>query len=206
MNLLAHLPISLVAQNFHLGYRWQVVTNPSKETVMRNVNMHRTMSRVASLLLAGTTLVALSASQALAQDTQILTINATVSTRAELVLSPTTINFPDANPTTTPSISADSTVAVTANVRTAGTPTLTVLANGDLISGADSIAITNVTWTASGAPFIAGTMNSVTAQDAATLSAGSGQSAGTYSYFLANSWTYAAGAYTQTATYTLTAP
>ena len=165
------------------------------------VSIH-SVTRACSLLLAATMFVALSASQARAQDTETLTINATVSTRAELVLLPTTINFPDANPTTTPSISADSTVSVTANVRTAGTPTLTVLANGDLISGGDSIAITNVTWTASGAPFIAGTMNSVTAQDAATLSAGSGQYAGTYSYFLANSWTYATGAYTQTATYT----
>ena len=232
LNSLTNLPISPMAQNFHLGYRCQLmvspgmqrrmsrqpglvdpyavvlldVTNPSTETEMRSVKMTRIMSRIASLLLAGTVYAALSASQAHAQDAEILTINATVSTRAELVLSPTTVNFPDANPTTTPSIPADSTVSVTANVRTAGTPTLTVLANGDLISGADSIAIANVTWTASGAPFIAGTMNSITAQGAATLSAGSGQYAGTYSYFLANSWTYAVGAYTQTATYTLTAP
>ena len=163
-------------------------------------------TRARSALLFATMFIALFASPAQSQVTEILTINATVSTRAELVLSPTTINFPDANPTTVPSIPADSSVSVTANVRTAGTPTLTVLANGDLVSGGDTIAITNVTWTASGAPFIAGTMNMSTAQAAATFSTGSGQYAGTYSYVLANSWSYAVGAYTQTAVYTLTAP
>jgi hypothetical protein len=35
---------------------------------------------------------------------------------------------------------------------------------------------------------------------------GSGQQNGTFSYFLANSWNYAAGNYTQTVVYTLTAP
>ena len=49
-------------------------------------------------------------------------------------------------------------------------------------------------------------MNAATAQNAATFSTGSGQYAGTYSYFLANSWTYVPGAYTQTVVYTLTAP
>ncbi|PYR34589.1 MAG: hypothetical protein DMF89_09630 [Acidobacteria bacterium] len=141
-----------------------------------------------------------------AQSTQTLTINATVSARAELTISPTTINFPDASPTTTPSIPANSTVSVTANVRTSGTPTLKVLANGNLTSGANSIAITNVTWTASAAPFIAGTLNSATSQDAATFSSGSGSYSGVFTFALANSWARADGSYTQTATYTLTAP
>jgi len=141
-----------------------------------------------------------------AQSTQTLTINATVSARAELTISPTTINFPDASPTTTPSIPANSTVSVTANVRTGGTPTLKVLANGNLTSGANSIAITNVTWTASAAPFIAGTLNSATSQDAATFSSGSGSYSGVFTFALANSWARADGSYTQTATYTLTAP
>lgn len=166
-------------------------------------------ARISSRLAAGAAALLVSSigqGTASAQSTQALTINATVSTRAELVLSPTVINFPDANPTTTPSIPADSTVSVTARVRTAGTPTLKVLAAGNLISGGDSIAISNVTWTASAAPFIAGTMNNATAQDAASFSAGSGQYTGTYTYSLANSWSYAAGSYTTSATYTLTAP
>jgi hypothetical protein len=143
-----------------------------------------------------------------AQTTQNLTINATVGSWAVLSLSPTTISFPNANPSTTPSIPANTTVAVTADVRTAGTPTLTVLANGDLVSGGNTIGINNVTWTASGAPFIAGTMNRTTAQSAATFAAGGGTYSGTYTYSLANSWAYVPSgtAYTQTATYTLTAP
>jgi hypothetical protein len=137
-----------------------------------------------------------------------LTINATVSARAELTLSPATISFPDASPTVSPTIPANSTVSVTANVRTGATstPTLTVLANGDLTSGGSTIGINNISWTASGAPFIAGTMNKTTAQSAATFNQGSGSRNGTYSYTLANSWDYATGSYTQTATYTLTAP
>ena len=160
-------------------------------------------------ILTGAALVALAASPVQAQvDTEVLTINATVSTRAELVLAPTTINFPDASPTTTPSIAADSTVAVTARVRTgsASTPTLTVLAAGELISGGDSIAISNVTWTAAPAPFIAGTMSAVSAQSAATFAMGSSEYISTYTFSFANSWAYNTGAYTQTATYTLTAP
>ncbi len=145
---------------------------------------------------------------ALAQSTQVLTINATVSARAELTLSPTTITFADASPTTTPSIQAGSVVTVTAKVRTgsSSTPTLVVQANGDLESGGDTIAIGNVRWTASGAPFVAGTMNKTTAQDAAAFGTGSGSYSGTYTYFLANSWSYPTGSYSQTATYTLTAP
>ena len=146
------------------------------------------------------------AAAAAAQSSQTLTINATVSSRAELTLSPTTISFPDADPTATPSIPANTTVSVTARVRSSGTPTLKVLASGDLASGGNSIGIGNVTWTASGAPFIAGTMSKTTAQDAATFSAGSGAYSGTFVYALANSWNYAVGSYSQTATYTLTAP
>jgi hypothetical protein len=143
-----------------------------------------------------------------AASTQTLTINATVSSRAELTLSPTSISFADASPTTSSTIAANSTVAVTANVRTgsASTATLNVLANGDLTSGSDHIAISNVTWTASGAPFIAGTMNKTTAQSGATFAVGSGSYSGTYTYTLANSWGYNTGSYAQTVTYTLTAP
>jgi hypothetical protein len=164
-----------------------------------------TIRQLCVIVAAGLIAGALGVGTASAQ-TQVLTINASVLNRAELVLTPTTINFADANPTTTPSIAADSTVSVTARVRTSGTPTLRVLAAADLTAGANTIAIGNVTWTASAAPFIAGTMNRVTAQDAATFAAGSGQYTGTYTYALANSWSYSVGSYSTTATYTLTAP
>ncbi len=144
-----------------------------------------------------------------ATTTENLTINATVAARATLTLSAATINFPDQDPDAVPSVAAtENPVAVTAKVRTgaASTPTLTVQASGPLTSGGDTIAISNVTWTASAAPFAAGTMNSATAQSAATFGAGSGSYAGSFSYFLTNSWAYAVGSYSATATYTLTAP
>ena len=140
-----------------------------------------------------------------AQTTQVLTINATVLSRAELTLTPTIISFPDASPTTTPVIGANSPVTVTARVRTSGTPTLRVIAGGDLTSGSDTIGVDRVSWTAA-APFIGGTMNNSTAQDAASFGVGSGEYIGTYTYSMINDWSYAVGSYMTTATYTLTAP
>ena len=156
---------------------------------------------VALVLLMGTSTFA-------ANVTQTLTINATVAARAELTLAPATISFADASPATTPSITANSPVTVTANVRTAkaSTATLTALAGTDLTSGTDTIPITAVTWTASALPFIAGTMSHTSAQSGATFSAGSGSYSGTYTFTLANSWNYNVGAYAATVTYTLTAP
>ena len=82
---------------------------------------------------------------------------------------------------------------------------MTVLANGDLTAaGGASIPINQVSWTAT-SPFIAGTMNSATPQPAATFTVGSGERTGTFTFSLVNSWNYATGSYTQTATYTLTA-
>ena len=80
---------------------------------------------------------------------------------------PSTINFPDADPDTVPSIPAtENPVQVTANVTTGNnkTVTLTALAQGDLVSGSNTIPISNVTWTASGNGFSAGTMSKSAAQ------------------------------------------
>jgi hypothetical protein len=165
------------------------------------------LAAVAAALGAAALLAAPSAAQA-ATATQNLTINATVAARATLTLGAGTINFPDSDPDTVPSIAAaENPVSVTARIRTGSgnTPTLTVAASGPLTSGGDTIAISNVTWTAAAAPFIGGTMNTV-AQSAATFAAGSGTYTSSFSFFLANSWAYNLGAYTASATYTLTAP
>jgi hypothetical protein len=144
-----------------------------------------------------------------ATDNQTLTINATVSARAKLVLAPTVINFPDADPDLTPSIAAtENSVNVLSSVRTtlAGVSTLTCQANGDLLSGGDAIPISNVTWTSTGVGYVAaGTMNNSVAQNVGSWT-GSGANVGTMDYFLANSWAYNVGNYTQTVAYTLTAP
>jgi len=163
-----------------------------------------TLMFVCVLAILGAPLVALAAT-----DTQTLTINATVSAHAKLVLAPTTINFADADPDLTPSIAAnENSVNVLSNIRTTplGLSTLTCQADGDLISGGDVITIDNVTWTvASGAGYVPGTMNTAAAQSVGSFT-GSGAFTGNLDFFLANSWAYNVGNYSQTVTYTLTTP
>jgi hypothetical protein len=142
------------------------------------------------------------------QATTNLTINATVNARAKLTVSTNTINFPDADPDSTPSISAaENGVSVTVKVRTgsASVATLAHQAAGDLSSGKNSIPISNVTWTAAGSGFSKGVMSSSAAQAVGSWT-GSGTQSGTLNFALANSWDYATGTYTASSTFTLTAP
>ena len=166
------------------------------------------MKKVSLVLAIGLGLVLMAGGVFAASDPKNLTINATVSATAKLSLDKVSISFSDADPDATPSIaSTDNPVSVTAKVKTgsASNATLTHLAAGDLVSGSDNIAISNVTWTASGAGYVAGTMNKTTAQTAASWT-GSGNRGGSFSYFLTNSWSYATGSYSASSTYTLTAP
>jgi hypothetical protein len=163
--------------------------------------------RIAKILL---TLLALSLLLAEASwavtNSQNLTINFAPAARAKLTLGAASITFPDADPDLGP-VAATAPVTVTAAVRTAtaGAPTLTVL-TPDLVSGTDTIPITNVSWTASGDPgFKPGTMNKTTAATAGTWT-GSGSRSGTFTYSMVNSWSYATGTYAAVAVYTLTAP
>ena len=165
----------------------------------------RTVAGLTAVLL--TTLGLMSPAHA-ATSTQNLTVNATVSATASLTLGNASISFAAANPGTTPSIAAtENPVSVTANAQTSatGAVTLTCLAGGDLTAGSNTIAISNVTWTATGTGFVAGTMNKTTAQSAGAWT-GSAARSGSFNYSLANSWSYATGSYTATVTYTLTAP
>jgi hypothetical protein len=126
-----------------------------------------------------------------------------------LTISPPTITFANADPDTTPSIPAP---AITVNYRVrnnaSGSWRVTLLSGSDLTAGSAVIPISNVTWTATPAPpFQNGTLSQTLAQ---TLASGSGNvqnpSSGTVVFRLANSWTYNAGTYTATVTFTLTAP
>jgi hypothetical protein len=161
-------------------------------------------------LLIGAAMAALALMQPLAAATATsnVTVSATVAASAKLTLGSATVTFPDADPETVPSINAsEGAVSITAKARTsaAGSVTLTLLAANDLKSGSDTIGISNVTWTATGTGFAGGTMNKTTAQSVGTWT-GSGTQTGTVSFKLANSWNYATGAYSVSATYTLTAP
>jgi hypothetical protein len=139
--------------------------------------------------------------------TAVVTIEAPLASSAQLTLNPLAISFPNADPDAVPSISANIPVQVTANVSTKknNTATLTALAQGDLVSGSNTIAISNVTWTASGSGFSGGTLSKSTAQSVGQWQ-GSGTRTGTLNFFLKNSWSYATGNYTQRVTFTLTAP
>jgi hypothetical protein len=126
----------------------------------------------------------------------------------DLTISPLSISFDSANPDTTPSITA-APIVVTIRVRqNTGPWTLTVLANGDLLSGSSSVDISNVTWTATPAPpFQGGTLSKTVAQRVAsgTGTVNPAQN-GSLTFRLTNSWIYNAANYTQTLVFTLTAP
>ncbi len=142
-----------------------------------------------------------------AAQTANATLNASVNGLARLSLSSATISFPDADPDTVPTITASQgPITLTAKARTSqnGGVTLTVLASGPLRSGLKTIPESNITWTAAGAGFTNGTLNAVSAQTVAAWT-GSGVRTGTQTFIFKNLWSYAAGTYTLTMTYTLSA-
>ncbi len=144
-----------------------------------------------------------------AQQTRPFTVNMPIGARAKLTLGVSTINFPNADPDTVLSIPAtQNPVSVTASVRTgvSSIATLTHRASGDLSAGPGiAIPIANVSWTATGTGYVAGTMSSSSNVSAGSWT-GSGGYAGTFRYFLVNSWSYTTGNYSASTTYTLTAP
>jgi hypothetical protein len=137
----------------------------------------------------------------------------------KITITPTSISFPDANPTTTPSIPANTTVDLLVQVGggAAGDPwSVHALAPDDLISGNQRIAISNVTWTATAVAgscsnwcnCLAGAMSKSVGQN---LIQGQGNTSGCgrtcrYSFSLANSWLYEEGSYSQVVTITATSP
>jgi hypothetical protein len=131
-----------------------------------------------------------------------------VAAQAKLTLSATTQTFPNSDPDTVPQVLAsEGAVTITTKGRTApgNQIILSVLASNDLQSGLNVIAISKLTWTGGGAGFVGGTMNKTVAQQVA-LFGSSGNFTGTQTYRFANAWTYAAGSYGVTLTYTLSAP
>ena len=115
------------------------------------------------------------------------------------------MSFPDANPTTTPVIAATDPVLVRvvakngSDVPDSTTPwSVSAFAGGNLMSGADAIAISNVTWTAvqfgfclGGCTCLAGTASDLVPQ---LMILGQGNTDLTlgclYSFSLANDWSY----------------
>ena len=141
----------------------------------------------------------------------LLTPQFALAQKLDLSVSPATISFPTADPDVVPTISA---APITVQVRVrqlvpiVGQWQLSVLANGDLVSGSSTIPVTNVTWNATPAPpFQNGTLSRTTAQRMAGGTANENPAVnGSVTFRLANSWTYIAGTYTQTLVFTLSSP
>jgi hypothetical protein len=135
------------------------------------------------------------------------TLTITISSRLSLTLGMSSINFPAADPDLVPSIAASEnpvSVGVNVQIPSATSSTLTCLASSDLISGSDAIPAANVSWTATGTGFLSGTMSRTSPRPAGQW-AGMGSWSGTFSFRLANAWTYSVGAYATTVVYTFTA-
>ena len=139
----------------------------------------------------------------------LMTPGAASAQRLDLAVVPGAIVIPTGDPDVVPVVSS-APANIEYRIRQNGNDPwlLTVLAAGDLVSGASTIAISEVTWLATPSPpFLNGTLSSSVAQ---TVAAGTGSvprpSIGSITFRLTNSWTYDAGIYTQSLVFTLSTP
>ncbi|MGO9020402.1 MAG: hypothetical protein ACLQVJ_18855 [Syntrophobacteraceae bacterium] len=181
----------------------------AKKRILLNISERKALR--AALFMVAMALIWLSLPLSLNAATSIVItdVNAESTCSATLTINTASITFPSANPDLVPSVAAtQGLVPVTASVQIEdqSTVTLTALAGGDLVSGGNKIPITAVSWTAdNNSGLIAGTMSKDTPVLAGSWMSSNSYS-GTFSFFLANSWSYATGTYSQIITYTLTAP
>jgi hypothetical protein len=146
-----------------------------------------------------------------------------------------TLNFPSANPNTTPSISGTAPVVAQIVIVNPNRENFRIMvqANGaNLTSGADTIAVGNITWTAAAAFTTACPNPPCTVQNAPSITATAGTQTVTtttvnsatgfdgrqttatdtytgtvtHNFFLANSWLYTTGSYTQSLLFTFSSP
>jgi hypothetical protein len=117
------------------------------------------------------------------------------------------ISFPDQSPDTVPVIGPETVTLEVKVVGQSGIPwTLTLIANSDFQSGPDVIPIGVVSWTAfPDPPYQGGTLSVVVP---AVIASGLTHDRDnvTFDFVMQNSWTYDAGNYSSTATFTLTSP
>ena len=104
-----------------------------------------------------------------ATDTKSVVIKARIDKVAKLVVDTNLITFPSMDPDEVKQIPAiQNDVKVTVKARTGSTSpvNLNIIADGDLVSGPDTIPVQNVTWQASGQGFSAGILSKTTVQTA----------------------------------------
>jgi hypothetical protein len=143
-----------------------------------------------------------------AAQTRTATVNVSINGLARLTLSSTGVTFADSNPDLVPQVpGTPGPLAITVRARTTlnATLRLSVLASDDLRSGMRTIPASSITWTATGAGFVAGTLNRTTPQTVGSW-VNSGVRIGTQGLLFRNLWTHPTGTYTLTMTYTLSSP
>jgi hypothetical protein len=137
-----------------------------------------------------------------------LATSALAAARVSLTINRSAINFPDSDPDLVPSVPASEN-PLTIGVRVTGNPKdawrLEVLASGDLVSGSNTIPISNVSWTGKPLPLIDGKLGRTTPQVVASGS-GNVNLNGTLQFYFKNSWNYLVGNYSQVIIYTLSVP
>jgi len=143
-----------------------------------------------------------------ATDTKSIVMKAKIEKMAKLIVDTNTIVFPNMDPDEkkqVPATQNDIKVVVKARTGSTSPVNLNIIADGDLVSGPDTIPVQNVTWQATGQGFMGGTLSKSSVQSAGSWK-GSGVREGVFRYYLSNNWNYQKGEYQVTVTYTLTTP
>jgi hypothetical protein len=136
------------------------------------------------------------------------TLSVNLGSLARVTFASATVTFANADPDTVPKVAGvPASVAITAKARTTRNAqvTLTVQSTDDLRSGVTVIPASMVTWTATGAGFVPGTLSRSSAELVGSWT-GSGVRSGSQSFFFENRWTHSPGTYTITLVYTISAP
>jgi hypothetical protein len=143
-----------------------------------------------------------------AAQTATATLSADLGPVVRLSLSASTLTFPDADPDLAPYVMpAGGPIVITTRARAAaGTQVLLTVQAGDhLRSGASTIDIGHLEWSAAGSGYFGGTLSRDLPQPVGSW-IGSGMREGTQTFRFRNLWTHPAGIFTVTLIYTLSAP
>ena len=168
----------------------------------------RTIKNLISIALVISLMLIFSGMSFAATETKSIVMKAKIEKMAKLIVDTNTIIFPNMDPDEAKQVPAlQNDIKVTVKARTGSTSpvNLNVIADGDLVSGPDTIPVQNVIWQASGQGFSGGTLSKSDVQTAGSWK-GSGVREGAFRYYLNNNWNYQRGEYQVTVTYTLTTP
>ncbi len=125
--------------------------------------------------------------------------------RVRLTITPNALIFRDADPDTTPVIAAQGNPVQVTMICRGEQIMLTLRGTDHLVSGADTIEVGNITWSATGAGFLGGRLRVQEEVPVGKWQPTSPIIQGTLAFFLANSWQYAVGTYKTTVIFTASA-